>query len=228
MKIPVMIELFHQVREGKLKLGDPLLIKNEFHSIVDGSRTTSIQPTIPKLDLYKAVGQTRTLKQMCDLMVTVSSNLATNLLIEKLGIENIRATVHEFHADGMNIKRGVEDQKAFDKGLNNTTTARGLAALLQVIASGKAVDAESSKQMVAILEQQKFNEGIPAGVPAGTQVAHKTGEITKIHHDAAIVYAPKPFVMVMLVRGIDNFQQSSALIADVTRLLYPHHAVNTS
>ena len=74
--------------------------------------------------LYQAEGQTRTLSELCELMITVSSNLATNLVIEKLGVENIRNTVHALHADGMHVLRGVEDNKAFDKGLNNTTTAR--------------------------------------------------------------------------------------------------------
>src|SRR5207253_9912400 len=139
-------------------------------------------------ELYKAVGQTRTLTQLCALMITVSSNLATNLLIEKLGVENIRSTIHEFGADGMNVLRGVEDQKAFDKGMNNTTSARGLAVLLEALAKGRAFDPAASRQMIAILQRQTFNEGIPAGLPAGTRIAHKTGEITKIHHDAAIVF----------------------------------------
>ena len=220
MKIPVMIELFHQARQGKLKLTDPLPIKNEFHSLVDDSVFTLKPEDDSETALYKAAGQTRTLDQLCDLMVTVSSNFATNLLIQRLRIDNIRATVAALHADGMDIKRGVEDQKAFDKGLNNTTTARGLATLLLAIANGRAVDLDSSAKMVEILERQKFNEGIPAGVPANIRVAHKTGEITKIHHDAGIVYARRPFVIVVLVRGVEDFKQSSALIADVTRDLY--------
>ncbi|MGB6667006.1 MAG: serine hydrolase, partial [Candidatus Acidiferrum sp.] len=220
MKIPVMIELFRQVREGKLKLDDALPIKNEFHSLADGSDYTLDAADDSEADLYKAVGQTRTLGQLCELMITVSSNFATNLLIEKLGVENIRATVRSLHADGMNVLRGVEDEKAFEKGLNNTTTARGLLQLLDAIAQGKAVDRESSRQMLEILERQQFNEGIPAGLPPGTRVAHKTGEITKIHHDAAIVFAPKPFVLVILVRGIADTKISAALIADITRLLY--------
>jgi beta-lactamase class A len=221
MKIPVMMELFHQAHDRKLKLDDPLLVQNQFHSIVDDS-TYQLNPADDsETELYKAVGQPRTLTQLCVLMITVSSNLATNLLIEKLGVQNIRATIHEFGADGMNVLRGVEDQKAFDRGLNNTTSARGLAVLLETMANGRAFDAEASRQMVAILQQQTFNEGIPAGLPAGTRIAHKTGEITKIHHDAAIVYAPKPFVLVILVRGMQDFKQSSQLIADLTRLLYP-------
>jgi beta-lactamase class A len=220
MKIPVMIELFHQVREGKLKLDDPLPIKNEFHSLVDGSVYTLSAADDSDAELYKAVGQTRTLRQLCELMITVSSNFAANLLIEKLGVENIRATVHSLGADGMNVLRGVEDEKAFEKGLNNTTTARGLLQLLDAIVQGKAVDPDSSRQMIEILERQKFNEGIPAGLPPGIRVAHKTGEITKIHHDAAIVFAAKPFVLVILVRGIADTKVSAALMADITRELY--------
>jgi len=220
MKIPVLIELFHQVREGKLKLDDPLIVKNEFHSLADGSIYALDPADDSETDLYKAAGQTRTLRQLCELMITVSSNLATNLLIEKLGVENIRATVHSLNADGMNVLRGVEDGKAFAKGLNNTTTARGLQRLLEAIARGEAVDKESSGEMIEILERQKFNEGIPAGLPAGTRVAHKTGEITKIHHDAAIVFAPRPFVLVILVRGLADTKDSAALMADITRQLY--------
>ena len=220
MKIPVLIELFHQVREGKLKLDDPLPVKNEFHSLVDGSIYTLDAADDSEAELYKAVGQTRTLRQLSELMITVSSNFATNLLIEKLGVDNIRATVHSLHADGMNVLRGVEDNKAYEKGLNNTTTARGLEQLLEALARGEAVDEDASRQMIEILERQKFNEGIPAGLPPGTRVAHKTGEITKIHHDAAIVFAPRPFVLVILVRGIADIKVSAALMADITRQLY--------
>jgi len=220
MKIPVMIELFHQVREGKLKLDEPLVVRNEFHSLVDGSIYRLDSGDDSETDLYKAVGQTRTLGQLCELMITVSSNLATNLLVEKLGVENIRAMVHALQADGMNVLRGVEDNKAYEKGMNNTTTARGLLILLEAFAKGQAVDADSSRQMVEILARQKFNEAIPAGLPSGTRVAHKTGELTKVHHDAAIVYAPRPFVLVILVRGLAESKDSAALMADITRRIY--------
>jgi beta-lactamase class A len=219
MKVPVMIELFRQVQSGKLKLSDPIPVLNEFQSIVDDSPYKLDPADDSESDLYKAEGQTRTLGELCDLMITVSSNLATNLLIAKLGVENIRTTVHSLNADGMRVLRGVEDSKAFEKGLNNSTTARGLEILLTSIANNTAAGAPASEQMIAILEGQKFNEGIPAGLPPGTKVAHKTGEITKIHHDAAIVYAPRPFVLVILVRGLADIKDSSSLMADITRLL---------
>ena len=220
MKVPVMIELYRQVQAGKLKLSDPLTIHNEFHSIVDASPYKLDPSDDSETELYKAEGQTRTLTELCELMITVSSNLATNLIIEKLGVENIRAIVHSLNADGMHVLRGVEDTKAFEKGLNNTTTARALQILLASIADNTAAGPEASQQMLAILERQKFNEGIPAGLPPGTKVAHKTGEITKIHHDAAIVFAPRPFVLVILVRGLPNIKDSSALMADISSLLF--------
>jgi beta-lactamase class A len=220
MKVPVMIELFHQAKQGKLKLGDSVTVKNEFHSLADGSVYTLDPADDSEADLYKAIGQTRTLRELCELMITVSSNFATNLLVEKVGVDNIRATVLALHADGMNVLRGVEDNKAYDKGMNNTTTARGLLILLEAIAKGEAVDVDSSRQMVEILARQKFNEAIPAGLPPGTRVAHKTGELTKIHHDAAIIYGPRPFVLVILVRGIPESKDSAALMADIARRIY--------
>jgi beta-lactamase class A len=220
MKVPVMIELFHQVKQGKLKLDDSLTVKNEFHSLADGSAYTLDPADDSEADLYKAVGQTRTLSQLCELMITVSSNFATNLLVEKVGVENIRTMVHALRADGMNVLRGVEDNKAYEKGMNNTTTARGLLILLEAIAKGNAVDVDSSRRMVEILARQKFNEAIPAGLPPGTRVAHKTGELTKIHHDAAIVYGPHPFALVILVRGIAESKDSASLMADIARRIY--------
>ncbi len=221
MKVPVLIELYHQVRQGKLRLDEALVIRNEFRSLVDGSPYALDPADDSEADLYRAAGSTRTLAQLSELMITVSSNLATNLLIERLGVENIQQGVHALGADGMKVLRGVEDSKAFQAGLNNTTTARALARLMEAIAHGEAVDAAASREMRAILELQTFNDGIPAGLPAGMRVAHKTGEITRIQHDAAIVYAPRPFVLVILTRGIADPKESSALIATITRQLYP-------
>jgi len=153
-------------------------------------------------------------------MITVSSNFAANLLIEKLGVENIRRTVTALGADGMHVLRGVEDQKAFDKGMNNTTDARGLLVLLDRIAHGKAVDPSADAAMIDILKRQKFNDAIPAGVPAGTAVAHKTGNITRINHDAAIVFSARPYVLVLLVRGMEDQKKSAALMAELSRIVY--------
>jgi beta-lactamase class A len=220
MKVPVLIELFRQARNRQLSLDDTLRIRNEFHSIVDGSPYQLSEGDDSDSQVYAALGKTMTLRQLCELMITVSSNFAANLLIEKLDVENIRRTVTALGADGMQVLRGVEDQKAFDKGLNNTTTARGLLVLLDRLAHGTAVDASADAEMIQILKRQKFNDAIPAGLPGGTPVAHKTGNITRIHHDAAIVFAPRPYTVVLLVRGIDDQKKSAALMAELSRAVY--------
>jgi beta-lactamase class A len=220
MKVPVMIELFRQAEAGRLNLDEPLAIRNEFHSIVDGSVYQLGVGDDSDADVYKAVGKTLSLRELCEAMITVSSNFAANLLIERVGAENVRRTVARLGADGMVVLRGVEDQKAFDKGLNNSTTARALAVLMQKLAAGEAVSRKADAEMVAILKRQKFRDAIPSGLPDGTPVAHKTGNITKIHHDAAIVYGPRPYVLVVLVRGIQEQKVSGPLIASISREIW--------
>jgi beta-lactamase class A len=220
MKVPVMIELFRQAGAGTVSLDDPLPIRNEFRSIVDGSPYALSEGDDSDRDVYAAIGRTLTLGQLCEAMITVSSNFATNLLIQKLGVENIRRTVTRLGAGGMQVLRGVEDDKAYQKGLNNVTTARGLLVLLEKLGRGEAVGPQADAAMIEILKRQKFNEAIPAGVPAGTAVAHKTGSITRIHHDAGIVYARRPFVLVLLVRGLEDKKKSSALMADLSRAAF--------
>jgi beta-lactamase class A len=224
MKVPVMIELFRQARAGTLSLNDPLPIRNDFRSIVDGSSYKLSEGDDSDKEVYAVMGKTMTLGQLCDAMITVSSNFAANLLIEKVGVENIRRTVTALGASGMQVLRGVEDQKAFDKGLNNGTTARGLMVLLDRIGHGQAVDPESDAAMIEILKRQAFNDAIPAGLPPGTPVAHKTGNITRIHHDAAIVYAARPYVLVLLVRGIEDRKKSAALMAELSKAIYDANA----
>lgn len=217
MKVPVMIELFRQADAGKVKLDEQLAVKNEFHSIVDGSVYQMDVSDDSDSEVYRMTGKTMALRDLCEAMITVSSNFAANLLIERLGATNVQATVDRLGGTGVRVLRGVEDQKAFDKGLNNVTTAGGLAALFMHLARGTAVSPKADAEMVAILERQKFNEAIPAGVPAATPVAHKTGSITRIHHDAAIVYGPKPYVLVLLTRGIQDQKVSGPLMASISR-----------
>ncbi len=220
MKVPIMIELYRQAAARTVCLDEPLSIRNEFRSIVDGTVYSLSVGDDSDAKVYAAVGRTLTLRQLCEAMITVSSNFAANLLIEKLGIDNVRRTVSRLGADGMQVLRGVEDTKAFQKGMNNTTTARGLATLMEKLAKGEAVSESADKEMIEVLKHQKFKDAIPTGLPVGTPVAHKTGTITRIHHDAAIVFGPRPFVLVLLTRGIDEQKKSAALMAALSGKLF--------
>ena len=220
MKVPVMIEAFRQAEAGGIALDAPIPVTNTFKSIVDGSPYELSATEDSDGDVYKAIGRTMTLRELVTASITVSSNLATNILIETLGPENVRKTVAALGGEGMVVLRGVEDQKAFDKGLNNTTTARALMVLLEKIARGEAVSRAASRGMADILRMQQFNDAIPAGLPEGVAVGHKTGSITRINHDAAIVYAERPYVLVILTRGIEDGAKSAALMAGISRVIY--------
>src|SRR6188474_96099 len=131
-------------------------------------------------------------------MITRSSNLATNSVIALVDAKRATQTLRTLGAQQMTVLRGVEDGKAYQKGLNNTATARDLATLLAAIERGQAASPASTKAMRSILLAQELNQEIPAGLPPGTPVAHKTGQISSVLHDAAIIYPPgrAPYVLV--------------------------------
>jgi beta-lactamase class A len=155
-------------------------------------------------------------------MTVRSSNLATDILIERLGADRVNATAHRLGADSITVLRGVEDGAAFRAGLNNTLTARSLAQLLTALLRGEAASAAGSQRILALLAAQEFNDGIPGGVPAGTLVAHKTGWITGIAHDAAIVYTANapPYVLVILTRGYGPEADAEAKMREIAAAVH--------
>lgn len=222
MKLPVMMQIFRRADRKKIPLNEPVEIKNKFFSIIDRSEYRLSRDDDSDQEIYGRIGQTMTVAELVDRMITWSSNLATNLLIEKVGAENVTELTRELGATDIRVLRGVEDPKAFQAGKNNTTTAYDLMLLLRLIAENKFVNRRACDRMVEILSSQRFNDGIPAGLPSATRVAHKTGNITKHNHDAAIVYAlgRKPYVIVVLTKGIAEQRRSAKLIADISRAVY--------
>jgi len=222
MKVPVMMEIFRQAAAGKLSFDQRIPVKNDFASIVDGSHYSLTPDGDSDQSLYTKAGQTATIRELIRLMITASSNLATNILIERVTPERVMDLMHSIGAEHIRVLRGVEDGKAFQKGLNNTTTARDLMIILRRIAERRAVSGKASDEMIKIMLDQKFNEGIPAGLPRNARVSHKTGSITRINHDAAIVYprGRKPYVLVVLTRGIEDEKLAHKLIADISRVVY--------
>lgn len=222
MKVPVMIELFRQADAGELALDTGVRLENQFKSIVDGSPYSLSPGDDSDSSAYLRVGSMVTVRELVDRMITRSSNLATNALIELANAKRANATAHALGATHMQVLRGVEDDKAFKAGLNNTTTARDLAVLLEAIETGRAASRTSCDAMREVLVHQELNTEIPAGIPPGIAVAHKTGWITGVLHDAAIVYPPnrKPYVLVVLTRNIPDQNVARQLIVDVSRMVY--------
>jgi beta-lactamase class A len=222
MKVPVMIEYFRALDANRITRYQTLLLGTEFKSIVDGSPYSLDAGVDSDSSVFVRVGQHVPLRWLVERMIVRSSNLATNTLIEVLDAKRVDATARSLGATTMKVLRGVEDGKAFQQGLNNRTSAGDLAALLEAIETGKAAAPASCREMLDILAAQEFNDEIPAGLPRGTRVAHKTGWITGVSHDAAIVYPPgrRPYVLVVLTKGITERAIAQKLIADISRLVW--------
>lgn len=222
MKTPVMIEIFKQASQVRFSLDDSLRVKNEFRSIVDSSRYSMDIGEDSEEGLYEMIGQKRTIRALTEDMITRSSNLATNILIEKVGAQNVTQTMRSYGADSILVLRGVEDIKAYERGLSNRTTARDLRIIFEKLGKGEAVNPEASQQMIAILKRQEFNDMIPAGVPDQVEVAHKTGRITGVHHDSGLVILPdgRQYVLVLLSKNAPDREAVIDTFADISELIY--------
>lgn len=229
MKVPVMQRLFLDHQEGLRSLDSTMPVKRTFYSIVDSSTYDLPPESDSDTTFYGRVGEDATIRSMVDRMITWSSNLATNILIEAAEPARIEIMLERMGADSMSVLRGVEDIKAFRAGLSNTTTARALGTTMAAILESDLFTDESRQEMLDILSRQHFTDGIPAGVPDGVRVANKTGWITGINHDAALVFpddAP-PYVLVIMVRGHPAEDQGESMTAELSRMVWEHHSAGS-
>lgn len=224
MKTPVMIEVFKQASEGKFSVQDSLVIKNDFQSILDGSSYSMELGRDSGEHLYEQIGQKRSIEDLVTDMIIYSSNLATNIIIELVDAKNVNKTMREMGAMDINVLRGVEDMKAYEAGLSNSTTAYDLMLIFEALANGKAVNAEADKEMLHILQQQKHTDLIPALLPENLKIANKTGWITGVHHDSALIELTdgKNYVLVLLSKNMKDMEAGTKMLAEVSKLIYDH------
>ncbi len=222
MKVPVLMELYRQAGEGRFTLDDSIPVVNTFRSLVGDTAYSLSAGDDSDSTLYRRVGGKATLRELARLMITRSSNLATNILMARIAADDVMTTMRRMGAPDMVVRRGVEDGPAYRAGLNNTATADAFATVLEAIARCVVHRPEACAEMADVLAAQEFNEAIPTGLPAGTRIAHKTGWITAIQHDGAIVYPPgrPPFVLVVLTRGYTDRGAAARLTADLARLVW--------
>lgn len=219
MKVPVMLGVFEAISRGTMRLDQPVRVKNEFVSILDGSTYAleAREDSDPKL--YDLAGTDVTLEELVRRMIVRSSNLATNIVIEFVKAPRVMELMQEIGANDIRVLRGVEDDKAYHAGMNNTTTAYDLMLIFRALAERRVVSPAASEKMIEILLAQEHNDGIPAGLPSGTRVAHKTGSITEISHDAGLVMEAdgERYVLVVLTRGFKKGDDADRVIAEVAR-----------
>jgi beta-lactamase class A len=221
MKLAVLLGVFRQVDRGDLSLESAVHVRNRFTSIVNQEPFMLDLGRDADPDVYGHLGKTLTVRELAYWMITKSSNLGTNLLVDVVGIPVIQQALDELEIDGVKILRGVEDQAAFQAGLNNEVTANGLLKMLRLIADGKAYSQRACDEMLKIMLDQQYRSGIPAGLPKAARVAHKTGNISTVHHDAGIVFLEnrKPYVLVILTQ-FPAEQGRGTAVANVSRDIY--------
>ena len=221
MKLAVLLGVYRQVDRNELVVDAPVHVRNRFTSIVNQEPFMLDLGRDADPNVYGHLGRTMTIRELAYWMITKSSNLATNLLVDVIGIHTVQAALDELDIDGVRVLRGVEDQRAFHAGLNNEVTANGLLKLLRLIAEGKAYSQNVCDQMLEIMLDQQYRSGIPAGLPKAARVAHKTGNISTVHHDAGIVFLDgrKPYVLVILTQFQPEHGRGTA-VADVSRDIF--------
>jgi len=228
-KVHVMMEVFHQAKQGLLSLDDHLPITNSFSSIADGSKFSLLESDDAEKTLYPRIGESESISELTRLMIVRSSNLATNILLEKIGPKSVNEFIQALGIEGVTVIRGIEDRAAFRLGMNNSATACGLTQTMKLIAEGKVVSKQASEKMIEIMLGQQFNQSIPALLPKSVKVAHKTGWTGDLYHDTGIVYPEnrKPYVLSIMTRGFaeDKEDEAHACMASISKVIYEKLAV---
>jgi beta-lactamase class A len=224
MKVCLMMEVFHQARQGVLSLDEPLQVINVFPSLADGSLYSLDPADDSEKALYDSVGASFPVRELVLRMITLSSNLATNLLVARVSARRTTDFMRALGATDLHVLRGVEDKSAYRLGLNNSATARGFMQILTKLAKREVVSPEDSDEMIAILARQQLNEMIPAQLPSGTRVAHKTGWMAEHFHDVGIVFPEESsaFSLAILTRGYaeNDADRAHAFVASLARTVY--------
>jgi beta-lactamase class A len=224
IKLAVLLGVYDAIHRGKLTPDSRVPVRNEFRSAFDGTVFKVSAERDADSEVQDAIGKTMRLHDLARNMIIRSSNLATNLLLDLLGIEAVQRVLSEYALAGIDLQRGVEDELAFEHGINNRVTADGLVQLLRLIAEERAFTPELSRNMLEILHDQEFRSGIPAGLPPTARVAHKTGEISTIAHDAGIVYMPnrRPYVVAILTEWDKEVTGRKTTIAAASFQVYEY------
>jgi beta-lactamase class A len=223
IKVPILLGVFAAIDRGDLLPHSRVHVRNRFLSVVEGVPFRVESGRDANSAVHNAIGKMMRVDELAYHMITTSSNLATNLLLGVIGPDSVNRTLKELDVDdGIDLKRGVEDELAFDKGISNMVTADGLLRILVLLSEGKAFSPALSRRMMDILHGQEFNQGIPARLPKGARVAHKTGEISTVAHDAGVIYLPKrkPYGLVILTEWVPEGTGRSRTIATISHTIY--------
>lgn len=220
IKVAILAAVFDAIDGGRFTTQSRVHVRNYFLGATDGLPFRVQANRDANAEVYTAIGRTMRIDELARHMIGSSSNLATNLLLDVTGLQAAKRTLSSRGVDGIDLQRGVEDDRAFQAGCSNRVTADGLVRLLRVIRDGDGFSDESSQAMLDMLFDQRFSGAIAPGLPepvrAVARVAHKTGDISTASHDAGLVFLPgrPPYAVALLAESPgDAADRTAALIA---------------
>jgi beta-lactamase class A len=226
IKVAILLALFGAIDAGRFTLDSRLHVRNRFLSLVDRTPFRVSPGRDADKEVHAHIGRTMRIGDLARHMIVTSSNLATNLLVDLIKVDQAQQMLARHGIPGIELARGVEDDKAFEASFNNRVTADGLVTLFRVIHERRGVLQESAREMLDILFQQEFRSGIPAGLPpevrAVSRIANKTGEISVAAHDAGLVFLPdrEPYVLAVLTEPDAASERRMERIARVSNIVY--------
>lgn len=228
IKVAVLLSVFAAAEQGRFTMDSPVHVRNRFLSVADGEPYRIEPGRDANAEVHAAIGKTLRVRELAHHMIVTSSNLATNLLVDLVGVQPAQQSIADLQINGIELRRGVEDEKAFDININNRVTANGLLSLFRALYEGRALSGEASDRMLDILHQQQFNSGVPEGLPAEVRaearIAHKTGEISTVAHDGGLVFLPnrKPYAVAILTEWNRDGNGQQETVAKISKVIYTY------
>ncbi len=218
MKLPVLVAALRRAERGELDLDRRVVVHDDFDSVVPGQRFTMDPDQDSDPETWAALGDAVALRDLVGRMVTVSGNLATDLVLEQVGPAEV-ATVLDLAgcSPGTTLPRGIEDYPARDARLDNLVTADDLARVMVALAEGRLAGPAATAECERVLRAQTYRGGIPAGLPPRLVIGNKTGWIDGVNHDVALVRAAglPPVGLAVLVSAPGTPEEREAGIARV-------------
>jgi beta-lactamase class A len=220
MKLPLVIAAQRRVVRGELDLDAPLPVRNAFASVLDGSPFTMDEDDDQDPVTWAAVGGTRSLRELAEHAITHSGNLATNLLLDVVGRDEVAEVLRLAGCSPTTVVgRGIEDAVARAAGITNTVTAADLGLLMAAVARREPAlgGPPVCEPVEQILERQQHVDQIPAGLPSGTPTASKSGWIPGVSHDVALVRptGEDPFVLAICTTVELGEHEAAAFVASI-------------
>ena len=208
IKLLILAELMKKIFENKFSLSDTVMMANFMKIEGDG--------VLKELN----TGHHFTLKELATLMIIISDNQATNILIDFLGMENINLLGKELGLKESFLGRKMMDAEARKKGYDNYTCADDISLLLKLIYQEKLINKEASQLMLDILLRQQQGERLQRYLPSDIKIAHKCGDLDNLENDGGIIWlGDRAYILVVLTNGMPNLQCKQT-IGKISKFVY--------